>query len=187
MRVRDLGPDEMSPAQARVAEAAASGKRGRVPAPLRAWIHSPELGERAQRLGEFLRYDTVLGPYLSELAILVTARAWTSHYEWFAHKREGLKAGIEPHVIAAIAANEVPDFADPKARLVYDYAQMLHRSRGVTAELHAAAQEAFGEQGVVELVGLLGYYTLVAMTLNAFEIGLPEAFSPELGSGPGDP
>jgi 4-carboxymuconolactone decarboxylase len=96
MRVRDLKPEEMSPAQRQVADEAAAGKRGRVPAPLRAWLHSPELGARAQRLGEFLRYDTVLGPYLSELAILVTARAWTAHYEWYAHKREGLKAGIEP-------------------------------------------------------------------------------------------
>ena len=174
MRVRDLTPDEMSPAQKLVAEAAASGKRGRMPAPLRAWIHSPEMGNRAQSLGEFLRYDTSLGPYLSELAILVTARVWTSHYEWFAHKREGLKAGIEPHVIDAIAARQVPDLTDPKARLVYDYATTLHRDHGVPAEMHEAAQAALGEQGVVELVGLLGYYTLVAMTLNAFDIGLPE-------------
>ena len=87
MRVRDLRPDEMDADQVRVAAAASSGKRGRVPAPLRAWLHSPEMGDRAQRLGEFLRYDTVLGPALSELAILVTARAWTAHYEWFAHKR----------------------------------------------------------------------------------------------------
>ncbi|MFC0407749.1 carboxymuconolactone decarboxylase family protein [Roseomonas elaeocarpi] len=174
MRVRNLDPHEMSSVQARVAAAAAAGKRGLVPAPLRAWLHSPEMGDRAQRLGEFLRYDTSLSPYLSELAILVTARVWTSHYEWFVHKREGLKAGIEPDVVAAIAAGEVPDLADPTARIVYDYATMLHRDHVITAELHAAAQSALGEQGVVELVGLLGYYTLVAMTLNAFEIVLPE-------------
>lgn len=174
MRVRDLTHDEMSAAQRRVAEAAASGKRGRMPAPLRAWIHSPDMGNRAQSLGEFLRYDTTLGPYLSELAILVTARVWTSHYEWFAHKREGLKAGIEPEVITAIAARQTPNLADPKSRLVYDYATTLHRDHGVPAEMHEAAQAALGEQGVVELVGLLGYYTLVAMTLNAFDIGLPD-------------
>ena len=96
MRIKDLSIDEMTGAQRQVAEEAASGKRGRVPGPLRVWLHSPELGARAQRLGEFVRYDTVLGPKLSELAILVTARFWTSHYEWFAHKREALKAGLDP-------------------------------------------------------------------------------------------
>jgi len=108
MRVRDLQPGEMNAAQRRVADAAASGKRGRMPAPLRAWLHSPELGDRAQRLGEFLRYDTSLGPALSEIAILVTARAWTAHYEWYAHKREALKAGVDPAVIEAIARRERP-------------------------------------------------------------------------------
>ncbi|RYC30273.1 carboxymuconolactone decarboxylase family protein [Lichenibacterium minor] len=180
MRIRDLLPDEMSEAQRRVAEAAASGKRGRVPAPLRAWLHSPELGDRAQRLGEFLRYDTSLGPRLSELAILVTARAWTSHYEWFAHKREALKAGIDPAVIAAIAERRPPDLSDAASRAVYDYAIMLHRDHGVSDQVHAAAVAALGEAGTVELVGLLGYYTLVAMTLNAFGIGLPDGETTEL-------
>lgn len=182
MRLTDLQPDAMTPAQRRVAEAAAAGKRGRVPAPLRAWLHSPEMGDRAQRLGEFLRYDTSLGPYLSELAILVTARFWTSHYEWFAHKREGLKAGIAPAVVAAIAERRVPDLPDAKARLVYDYATTLHRDHLVPDALHAAARDALGERGVVELVGLIGYYTLVAMTLNAFEIGLPEGETSDLPS-----
>jgi 4-carboxymuconolactone decarboxylase len=180
MRVRDLRPEDMSPAQRRVADAAASGKRGRIPAPLRAWLHSPEFGDRAQRLGEFLRYDTSLGPALSELAILVTARFWTSHYEWYAHKREALKAGMDPAVIDAIARRQVPAFADGKARAVYDYAVALHERHGVPDAVHAAAQDALGEAGVVELVGLLGYYTLVAMTLNAFAIGLPEGERPEL-------
>ena len=180
MRVRDLAPNEMTPAQRRVAEAAAAGKRGRVPAPLRAWLHSPEMGDRAQRLGEFLRYDTSLSPALSELAILVTARFWTSHYEWYAHKRDGLKAGINPAVIEAIAARRTPNLADPAARAVYDYATALHERHGVPDAVHAAAVAALGETGVVELVGLLGYYTLVAMTLNAFEIGLPEGETPEL-------
>lgn len=180
MRVRDLKPEEMSTAQRQVAEEAVAGKRGRMPAPLRAWLHSPEFGARAQRLGEFLRYDTTLGPSLSELAILVTARFWTAHYEWYAHKREGLKAGIDPAVIADIAVRRRPKLADPRAVAVYDYAWALHESHRVPAAIHAAALDALGEQGLVELVGLLGYYTLVAMTLNGFEIGLPEGESIEL-------
>jgi 4-carboxymuconolactone decarboxylase len=180
MRLPELRPEDMTEAQTRVADAAIAGKRGHIPAPLRAWLYSPELGDRAQHLGAFLRYDTSLGPYLSELAILVTARVWTSQYEWFAHKREALKAGIDPAIIAAIARRETPVLTDPKARLVYDYATALHTTHNVPAELHDAAVAALGATGAVELVGLLGYYTLVAMTLNAFEIGLPEGERPEL-------
>jgi 4-carboxymuconolactone decarboxylase len=180
MRVRDLRPDEMTPAQRRVADAAVSGKRGRIPAPLRAWLHSPEMGDRAQSLGEFLRYDTSLGPVLAELAILVTARFWASHFEWYAHKRDGLKAGIDPAIIDAIATRRLPIFPDPKMQIVYDYATILHNQHRVPTDLHHTAVAALGETGVVELVGLLGYYTMVAMTLNAFEIGLPEGETPEL-------
>lgn len=174
MRLRDLTREDMSEAQRRVADEAASGKRGRVPAPLRAWLHSPELGARAQRLGEFCRYDTGLEPRLSELAILVVARTYTSHYEWYAHEREALKAGLDPAIIDDIAARRVPRFADGKTQSVYDYVSSLLTTHRVPDAVHAAAIREFGEQGVVELVGVLGYYILVAMTLNAFEIGLPE-------------
>lgn len=180
MRIRDLSVMHMNEAQRRVAEEAVAGKRGRVPAPLRAWIHSPEFGERAQRLGEFLRYDTCLGPQLSELAILVTARFWTSQYEWYAHKRDALKAGVDPSVIDAIAERQPPSLTDAKASAVYDYACALHEMHLVPEHVHTAALRELGEQGIVELVGIIGYYTLVAMTLNAFEIGVPEGEMPEL-------
>lgn len=174
MRVRDLRPEEMTEVQRSVADEAVAGQRQRLPAPLRAWLHSPELGSRAQRLGEFVRYDTVLGPIVSELAILVTARFWTSHYEWFAHKRIALESGLDPAVVDAIAERRRPVLADPKLRAVYDYAVVLHETHLVPEPIHAAALAALGEQGLVELVGVLGYYTLVAMTLNAFQIGPPE-------------
>ncbi|SDR24643.1 4-carboxymuconolactone decarboxylase [Rhizobiales bacterium GAS191] len=180
MRFRPPTREEMSEAQLRVVEAAIAGKRGTAPAPLLAWLDSPELGERAQRLGEFVRYDTTLPPALSELAILVTARFWTSHYEWHAHKREGLKAGIDPTVIDAIARRKPPKLQDPKAQLVYDFSMALHETHAVPAPLFAAAQKELGRQGVVELIGILGYYTLISMTLNAFEIGLPDGAAPEL-------
>jgi len=180
MRIEDIAREDMTDAQRRVANKASSGKRGRMPGPLRVWLHSPEFGARAQRLGEFVRYDTMLGPQLSELAILVTARYWTSHYEWFAHKREALKAGLDPAVIEAIATRQVPRFGDVKAQAVYDYAVALHGTHRVPERVHAAARRELGDQGVVELVGLLGYYTLVAMTLNAFEFDLPEGEAIEL-------
>ena len=173
MRLTDLTPEQMTPEQRRVADNAVAGKRGRLPAPLRAWLHSPEFGDRAQSLGEFLRYDTTLGPALSELAILVTARFWTSQYEWYAHKKAALQAGVSLALCDAIARRERPAFPDAKAELVYDYATAMHTDRTVTQAMHDRAVAALGEKGVVELVGLLGYYTMVSMTLNGFDIGVP--------------
>jgi 4-carboxymuconolactone decarboxylase len=180
MRLATPGPDEMSPEQRAVHDEAVAGKRGRMPAPMRAWIESPELARHAQRLGAFLRYDTTLGPRLSELAILVTARRWTSHYEWQVHRAEALKAGLDEAIITAIAERRTPAFADEAARIVHDYSRTLHETTVVPQALHDEAVRVLGKRGVVELVGLLGYYSLVAMTLNAFEIGLPEAHQAEL-------
>ena len=126
MRLPDLTPEQMDSTQHEVVEEAVAGKRGRIPGPLRLWIRSPELGRHAQRLGAFLRYDTTLGPRLSELAILVTARRWTAHYEWFAHKRDALKAGLDPAIVTAIATRQTPTFTDPAEQAVYDYATALH-------------------------------------------------------------
>ena len=180
MRLTELQHDAMTPEQRQVVENATSGKRGRVPAPMRAWLHSPVLADRAQSLGEFLRYETSLGPALSELAILVTARFWTSHYEWYAHKKLALQAGIDPAVIDAIARRERPAFGDEKSAVVHDYAQRMHADHGVDQAMHDRAVTALGERGVVELVGVLGYYTLVSMTLNGFGLGLPDGKREEL-------
>ncbi len=180
MRIKALKREEMSEAQRRVVEAAIAGKRGTAPPPLLAWLQSPEMAQRAQHLGEFVRYETSLPTRLSELAILVTARFWTSHYEWYAHKRESLKAGIDPAVIDAIARRETPRLDDPKARAVYEFSRALHETHAVPQRLFEDATKALGEQGVVELIGILGYYTLISMTLNAFAIGLPEGEKPEL-------
>ncbi len=180
MRLKELTAERMTEAQSAVAAEAVAGKRGRVPAPLKAWLYSPEFGRRAQHLGEFLRYDTGLGPALSELAILVTGRFWTAQYEWYAHKREALKAGIDPAIIEAIARRETPTFADATSELVFRYSNRLLKDGRVDAALHEEAAAVLSEAGVVELVGLIGYYSLVAMTLNAFDIGLPEGETPEL-------
>jgi 4-carboxymuconolactone decarboxylase len=180
MRTTLLSRDRMSERQRRVVDDAIAGKRGTAPPPLLVWLHSPELAQRAQKLGEFVRFDTCLGPKLSELAILVTARFWTSHYEWYAHKRLSLKAGLDPAVIDAIAKRRVPQLDDPKARAVFDFSKVLHETHEVPEAIFARAKKELGEQGVVELVGILGYYTLISMTLNAFEVDLPEGEKPEL-------
>jgi 4-carboxymuconolactone decarboxylase len=180
MRIKALKHHEMTQAQRKVVAAAIAGKRGTAPPPLLAWLQSPEMAQRAQHLGEFVRYETSLPPHLSELAILITARFWTSHYEWYAHKRESLKAGLDPAVIDAIAKRDSPRLEEPKARAVYEFSRALHESHEVPKPLFDEAMRALGEQGVVELIGILGYYTLISMTLNAFEIALPLGETPEL-------
>jgi 4-carboxymuconolactone decarboxylase len=177
----ELPPEEaMTEAQRAASAEAVAGLRGRVPAPMIAWVQNPELASRAQKLGELLRFQTTLEPRLSELAILVCARHWTSHHEWTAHKREGLKAGMDPAVIAAIAARRAPALADERERAVYDVASTLLSTARVPRPLYGRGVAALGKRGMVELVGILGYYCLVALTLNAFELGLPGSLAPEL-------
>jgi 4-carboxymuconolactone decarboxylase len=170
----------MSDEQRRVYDETLAGPRGHIPPPLTAWLASPELAQRAQHLGAFARYQTSLPPRLSEIAILVTARHWTSHFEWYAHKKEALAAGVDPAVIEAIAGRRPPPFAGDDERLIYEVARSVHERHGVPDELYRASVAALGERAVVELVGILGYYTLVAMTLNTFELGLPDGVAPEL-------
>jgi 4-carboxymuconolactone decarboxylase len=111
---------------------------------------------------------------LSEIAILVTARHFTSHYEWFAHKRLALKGGMDPRIIEAIRDRRTPTFEDPKGQMIYEVSKSLHEGHGLAKPLYDAAVELLSVRGVTEIIGLCGYYTMVAMTLNTFEFGLPE-------------
>lgn len=174
------GPDEMSPAQRAVFDAVVSGRRGQLVGPLRAAMHSPELAQRWHMLGEFLRYETVLPPILSELAILATARRWNSELEWTIHARVARTAALPEAVITDLREGATPDFEDPAQREVYDFVSQLQTTGQVSDAAHAAITERWGVPGVVELTALTGYYTMVAMTLNAHRIPLPEAEKAEL-------
>jgi 4-carboxymuconolactone decarboxylase len=176
----ELPPEAaMTEAQKDAVAEVVAGLRGRVPAPMIAWLRNPDLASRGQKLGELLRYRTSLEPRLSELAILVCARHWTSHHEWTAHKREGLKAGMDPEVIAAIAARRTPALTDEREKAVYEVSSTLLATGRLPAGLHARGTAVLGERGMVELVAILGYYCMVALTLNAFELGIPESIVPE--------
>jgi 4-carboxymuconolactone decarboxylase len=167
----------MSAEQLAVYNKVLSGPRGRVQGPLRAAIHNPELADRWQSLGELLRYRTSLPPRLSEIAILVTARCCNSPFEWYAHRKEAEKAGIEAAIIEALLAEASPGLSGDDD-LVYRFALELNRSKSVTDGTYAQSLSRFGERTVVELTALVGYYTMVAMTLNAHEIPLPEGVEP---------
>ena len=144
-----------------------------MPANVQAWLPSPELAQRAQHLGAFLRYDTSLGPRLSELAILVVARRWTSDYEWAIHADEAARAGVPGDVIAAIGHGRTPVLEGEAEQVVFDAATELAHGARLSDDVFARAEAALGRPTLVELVGLVGYYTMVAMTLNAFEVPPP--------------
>jgi 4-carboxymuconolactone decarboxylase len=177
--------DELDEAQRAVWDKVVSGPRGRVVGPLRAAIHNAELARNWSALGESLRFGTSLGKRLSELAIIVTGRRWSAQVEWFVHARAAADAGLEPAIIEAIRDGIAPRFAQPEDALVYDYARLLLQDGTVPAALHAEVTRRFGVKGVVELTALVGYYSMVAMTLNAHEIPLPEDAAPPLTAPPG--
>jgi 4-carboxymuconolactone decarboxylase len=180
MRLKLLSPGEMSADQKETYDESIAGKRGAPPAPMMAWLNSPEMARHATRLGGVLRFDTMFPAKLSEIAILVTARHWTSHYEWYAHKRLALKGGMDPKIIEDIRDRRTPHFDDPKAQMIYDVARSLHEAHGLTRKLYEEAAEVLSVRGLVEIIGLCGYYTMVSMTLNTFEFDLPAGEVSEL-------
>ena len=180
MRLKLLSPGEMTADQKSVYDESIASKRGRPPEPMMAWLHSPEMARHATRLGAFLRYDTSLTPALSELAILVTARHWTAHFEWYAHKKLALAGGLNPQIIEDIKFRRTPSFDDPKGQMIYDVSKSLHEGHGVARPLYDEAVKLLTERGLVEIIGLCGYYTMVSMTLNTFEFELPDGEVSEL-------
>jgi len=180
MRLKLLSAGEMSSDQKQTYDEAIAGKRGSAPPPMMAWLNSPEMARHATRLGEMLRFNTMFPPKLSEIAILVTARHFTAHYEWWAHKRLALKGGMDPKIIDAIRDRRVPSFDDPRGQLIYEVAKSLHEGHGLSKALYEEATKVLGERGVVEIIGLCGYYTMVSLTLNTFEFGLPDGEISEL-------
>ncbi|WP_137176789.1 carboxymuconolactone decarboxylase family protein [Roseomonas sp. AR75] len=168
------GRDELDAAQREVWDKVVSGPRGQVIGPLRAAIHNAELAGRWSAMGEALRFNTSLPKRLSELAICVTGRRWSSQVEWYVHARVAAEAGIAPEILEAIREGRAPGFADAQESLVYEFARLLQQDGNVPDGVYAAAREAFGVKGVVELTALIGYYTMVSMTLNAHGVPLPE-------------
>ena len=179
-RIHFPAVEEMSTEQRAAYEEAARGPRGHAPAPMAAWMLNPEFARRAQKLGEYVRFHLDLPSNLRELAVLLVARHWAAHHEWRIHKKEAIKHGVSAHVVEAITAQRTPEFTSEVERVVYDLANSILQRRQVPAELYGRGLEALGERGVAELIGVIGYYTFVSITLVAFEIGLPESLQPEL-------
>jgi 4-carboxymuconolactone decarboxylase len=171
----------LTPEQAQVHAAIAAGPRGGVRGPLAVWLHRPALASRAQALGQYCRYETCLPPRLSELAIIVTGAIWQSDYEWAAHAPLALAAGIAPEIVDALRDGREPSFDRRDEQAVHDFITALQRDRSVPDSLYAEAIDVLGQDAVIDLVGLAGYYTLISMTINVF--GIDAAQPVQFGGG----
>lgn len=174
-RLSILNPEEMTEEQRKAYDEIAAGPRKRANVgPFNAWLRSPVLAEHAQKLGAYCRFNSSLSKGLSELAILVTAKTWRAQYEWFAHAPMARDGGISDDIIDAILAGTRPTFAKADEEVVYDICTELYEARRVSDATYAKGVELLGEAGVVDVIGVAGYYGLVSMTLNTFQVALPE-------------
>lgn len=183
-RLPSLAPEDLTEDQRRVLDDIRAGPRGAstgIGGPFVGWLASPEFADRAQKLGELVRFGTSVPARLKELGILYVARTWTAQFEWYAHKKFAIEGGLSLDVIDAIQERRRPDFENDDEEAVYDFCVELHDTHRVSDERFEAVKQHLGAAGVSELVGILGYYTLVSMTLNVFEVPLPEGEPVPLG------
>jgi 4-carboxymuconolactone decarboxylase len=193
-RFKQIPLENLTPEQRVLADAIRSGPRGGVknsaaakPGPLggpfNVWLRSPGIGNLIQSLGAEIRFHSTLPPKLNELAIMVTARQWTSQYEWFAHHRLALEAGLDPAIGEDIAQGRRPAKMSEDEAIVHDFSRELHETQGVSDATYKTALDRFGERGVMDLIAVNGYYVLVSMCLNVDRTPLPGGASlplPEL-------
>jgi len=172
-RLSPIPPDEWTDAQRAAAQEIVNGPRGALYGPFVPLLRSPELMGHAQRMGEYLRYRSAIGVRLSELAILVTAREWDQQVEWAIHAPIAQQVGITADVIGAIARRQRPAAMLVDESVVYDFCLELHRDKRVSDRVYSDALALFGEQGVVDLMGVNGYYTFLAMVMNTAQTEAP--------------
>ncbi|MBT5032354.1 MAG: carboxymuconolactone decarboxylase family protein [Proteobacteria bacterium] len=173
-RLPTVSPAEYNEQQIAAAEEFEAARNVAVFGPFEPLMHSPKVMNLARAMGDYLRYDSALGNTLSELVILITARKWTQDYEWYVHQPIALKAGIKPEIIDAIADGRRPTGMSEDEEIVYDFSTELHNNKRVSDSTYERTQKRFGDKGIVDLTGINGYYTLLAMQLNTAEYQLPE-------------
>ena len=175
-RLPVLDEAQMNDAQRALMEAIRSGPRGKsiTPrGPFAVWLHAPEFGQLAQALGAHCRYKTALAPRLSEFAILCTARLWRAQYEWFAHAPMAEKAGVKPKTIQDLRAGREPTSAPKDERAIHAFIRELYKTKRVSERAYKRVHALLGDAAMVELVGILGYYVMISMTLNVFRMMPP--------------
>ena len=173
-RFPEIPPGAMSPEQKAIMDAIASGPRKSASGPFKAWLVSPVLADRLQKVGEYVRFQSSLPKRLNEFAILLAGRTWNSQFEWAYHYPLALKEGVEPSVLADLVAGRDPTGMSADEALVYRFTQELRRDKAVSDATFAATEGRFGKRGVIDLVAVQGYYDTVCMTLNVAEVPVPE-------------
>ena len=182
-RLPPLAREQMDAAQRAAADELTAGPRKGVKGPFIPLLRSPELLARLQKVGEYLRFDNALPARLSEFATLVVSRAWSQPFEWFVHVPLALQAGTTAETVAAVRVGRRPTEMSPDEALVHDFAIELMQHHGVSDDTYRRCVEAFGERGVIDLVGSIGYFVWMSMILNvahtpAAEVAGVEALPP---------
>ena len=176
-----LTPDERTARQNEVAASIAEGPRGAIRGPFLALIHQPELADRLQRVGEHLRYGSVLPKAMTELAVLTVARRWSCQYEWFAHARIARTTTDLPEaIIVAISEGKIPTGMTDEQETVYHFVKETLANGAPADAIYDRAVKHYGHAGVLDLIGLTGYYSTIAMVLNTSRIPLPDGATPPL-------
>lgn len=179
-RMPPIPADKLTDAQKKAAETFAEGRGYAVRGPFVPLIRSPEVMLRAKAMGDYLRFKSTIPPRLSEMVILITAREWTQQYEWVAHHALALKAGLRPEIADAIADSRRPAGMAEDEEAAYDLSVEILRSKRVSDATYRRAVVKFGEQGVIDILGINGYYTFLAIVMNATRTGLPEGVAEPL-------
>ena len=182
-RFKLLAPEQMTEAQKQLAQSIRSGPRAGVAgsaanntvlgSPFNVFLRSPEVGEHLQQVGSYIRFKSSLGAKLNEFAILITARHWGAQYEWHAHHRLALQAGLNPAIAQEVAQGRRPAGMSDEEAAIYDFSHELHTHRQVSDDTYQKVVSRFGEQGAMDLIAVNGYYTLIAMVLNVDRTPIP--------------
>jgi 4-carboxymuconolactone decarboxylase len=179
-RMPPIAADRLTDEQRKAVDEFRAARSAEITGPFVALLRSPEVLSRARAMGDYVRYRSSLPPRLSEFVILITARGWTQNYEWNAHRPLAERAGVSPAVITAIAEGRRPAGMTEDEDILYTFCDELLRSRSVSDPTYARAVARFGERGVIDTIGIVGYYTMIAMVLNTARTPLPPGAAPAL-------
>lgn len=179
-RIELLEAEQLDDEQLSVYTEIISGPRASMRGPFQPWLRSPSLASHAQKLGEYCRFNSSLESRLSELAILLTAKYWVAQFEWYAHEPLAKAAGLDGSIIESIRTGKNPNFKRDDEKAIYTFVMEYYTTKRVSTDTYKSLKLMLGERGLVDLVGILGYYALVSITLNVFEISPPDDSPPPL-------
>ena len=169
-RIKDWKVEDLTSEQKEIHDAIINGPRGHVVGPLRVWLNNPGLARSAQTVGAYARYGTCLSKGLSELAIIITGRVWSSAFEWEHHAPLAIEGGIDPKHVETISLGKKPIFENPEQNAVFDFAAEANILKNVSDNTYKKLVDLLGENAAIDIVGICGYYSLISMTLNVFKV-----------------